>query len=38
MDNAVGGVNSVDGITGMNKVDLTEDLLSNGLPQNMKVM
>jgi len=38
VDNAVGGVDSEDGITGMKKVDLTEDLLSNGLPQNMKVM
>ena len=37
MDNAVGGVNSVDGIAGMKKVELTEDLFSSGLPQNMKV-
>ena len=37
MDNAVGGVNSVDRITGMKEVELTEDLFSNGLPQNMKV-
>ena len=37
MDNAVGGVNSVGGISEMKKVELTEDLFSSGLPQNMKV-
>jgi len=37
MDNAAGGVNNVGGITGMKKVELTEDLFSSGLPQNMKV-
>lgn len=37
MDNAVGGVSSVDGITGMKKVELTEDLFSSDVPQNMKV-
>lgn len=36
MDNAVGGVSSVDGIAGMKKVDLTEDLSSSDVPQNMK--
>lgn len=37
MDNAVGGVSSVDGIAGMKKVELTEDLFSSDVPQNMKV-
>lgn len=37
MDNAVGSVNSVDGITGMKKVELTEDIVSSGLAQDMKV-
>ena len=37
MDNAVGGVNSVDGIAGMKKVEPTEDLFSSDVLQNMKV-
>ena len=37
MDSASAGVNSMDGANGMKKVELTEDLLSTGLAQNMKV-
>ena len=37
IENANGGINPAAMTAGMKKVELTEDLLSNGLAQNMKV-
>lgn len=37
IENANGGINTEAMTAGMKKVELTEDLLSNGLAQNMKV-
>lgn len=37
IENANGGINTEAKTAGMKKVELTEDLLSNGLAQNMKV-